>query len=145
MIKTLLWALVFGLISSVTIARSDSVQKEDNSPFLCEELDLETPDLLGQVNEHQKINFCHDKAFSEVVSKNCKGDCELLKRAKRFDGKLEFSQRGTPGSWVCKKLHAESAIYFVKKDQTEYKVSFCHEKDDWVSAMTLLKNLKKSR
>jgi len=84
------------------------------APDICEMVKVQTPNLLGEVDVTENLEICHDKLFRVAVSKNCvKDNCQLIQTASYKGTHPVYSQRGTPGSWLCRAVGGKSSMTFM--------------------------------
>ena len=115
------------------------VPKIDDEPETCEQVELIIPDMNGIPIQTKKDEFCFDKNYFNMTSKNCHNDCKLKIAAKKFKGKLKYSQRGTPGSWLCTKLKGKNTTVYLSHNGEKHKMFICTLDEDIISVDHLTK------
>jgi hypothetical protein len=123
-------SMAFSLNSEVRIAKN---------PNTCEEGTLIYMEMMGEISRREHGQFCFDSSFSNIISKSCSKKCGLVDRAKADKKYLDYSQIGTPGSWLCKRYGGESRVIILEtKDLRQTKQNFCLRGRDVVSTPYLL-------
>lgn len=111
---------IFLILFQFAFALDSKLKNEivDFEPKTCAAAELIIPDIVGAPLQSIKGEYCFDSRYTTLVSKNCQSDCKIKKLAAEFKGELKYSQKGTPGAWLCLAIKGESlGAYFIHKKE----------------------------
>ncbi len=141
----MLQVFFFISLQAMALRHPPTVGRVEPQPDICDSVLIETPNLMGVTTASETQEICHDLQFRNALSKNCLGnDCALITLAKNQKEGLVYSQKGTPGAWLCQKIGGKSLMVFMsstkstKSAQEHSKIHICRKNKDLVSADYLL-------